>query len=222
MEGEDVRPLSTPPAGTRLLLVEPDPWRAESLRAFLAREKFQVEAEDSGVEPEVALLNLCERAGEVRARVERIRERFPAIKLVAFVREVDSHTVFPCLLLGVKGVLPFDANPKEVLAAVASVMAGSLWTPRPVLAQWIDRIATFGLGEASDRAFTRSEQRVLEGVRDELSNKEIARRLGVREATVKFHVGKLLKKTGTKDRRELARFVRETVPGAMSGTSLTP
>lgn len=61
-------------------------------------------------------------------------------------------------------------------------------------------------------AFTRSEQKVLEGLREELSNKEIARRIGVTEATVKFHVTKLLRKTGTRDRRELTRFIAETVP----------
>jgi len=206
--------LTRAPSSIRILLIETDPWRAESLRAFLLRDRYRVEEEGAdGVQPDVVLVNLCERAGEVRARVDRVKERFPNAQLVAFVREVDSHTVFPCLLMGVKGVLPFDAGAKDIQMAISAVLSGSLWTPRPVLAQWIDRIATFGVGAASDRAFTRSEQKVLDGVRDELSNKEIARRLGVREATVKFHVGKLLKKTGTKDRRDLARFVRETVPG---------
>jgi DNA-binding NarL/FixJ family response regulator len=193
-----------------------DPWREESLKAFLQRERYKLEEIDAeACEPDVALVNLCERAGEVRARVERIKERFENTQIVAFVREVDSHTVFPCLLMGVKGVLPFDASGKDIQMAIAAVLSGSLWTPRPVLAQWIDRIANFGVGAVSDRAFTRSEQKVLDGVRDELSNKEIARRLGVREATVKFHVGKLLKKTGTKDRRDLARFVKETVPSSV-------
>jgi DNA-binding NarL/FixJ family response regulator len=215
MEGP---PVTRQPGSTRILLIETDPWRAESLRAFLLRERYRIEEFDAeGAEPDVALVNLCERAGEVRARVERVKERFPKAQLVAFVREVDSHTVFPCLLMGVKGVLPFDAAPRDIQAAIGAVLSGSIWTPRPVLAQWIDRIATFGVGSGGDSAFTRSEQKVLDGVRDELSNKEIARRLGVREATVKFHIGKLLKKTGTKDRRDLARFVRETMPASGIG-----
>ena len=207
--------MTRSPGAIHVMLIEMDPWRHESLKGFLQRERYKLdEFEAEGAEPDVALVNLCERAGEVRARVDRIKAKFPNTQLVAFVREVDSHTVFPCLLMGVKGVLPFDASPKDIQMAIAAVLSGSLWTPRPVLAQWIDRIANFGVGAVSDRAFTRSEQKVLDGVRDELSNKEIARRLGVREATVKFHVGKLLKKTGTKDRRDLARFVRETVPGS--------
>jgi DNA-binding NarL/FixJ family response regulator len=198
-----------------VLLIDSDPWRSESLRRFLLEHKFRVETEErSSVVPEIILLNLCERAGEVKIRVERLRETFPDAKIVAFVREVDSHTVFPCLLLGVKGILAYDATPKEILAAITCVSSGSIWSPRAVLSQWIDRIASLGLTEATERAFTPSEHRVLGGVRDELSNKEIARRLGITEATVKFHVGKLLRKTGTKDRRDLARFVRETVPAS--------
>lgn len=200
-----------------MLLIDSDPWRGESLRRFLLEHKFRVVLEErSPVIPEIILLNLCERAGEVKIRVQRLRETFPDAKIVAFVREVDSHTVFPCLLLGVKGILAYDASPQEILAAMTCVISGSIWSPRAVLSQWIDRIAALGLTEATQRAFTPSEHRVLDGVRDELSNKEIARRLGVTEATVKFHVGKLLKKTGTKDRRDLARFVRETVPASTS------
>lgn len=197
----------------KLLLIESDPWRAESLQNFLVANRFRVERDErTSGEPDVVLLNLCERVGEVKIRVERLRETFRNARIVAFVREVDTHTVFPCLLLGVKGIIPYDANPKEILAAIACVMSGSIWSPRAVLSQWIDRIATLGMTEATERAFTRSEHRVLGGVREALSNKEIARRIGITEATVKFHVGKLLKKTGTKDRHDLARFVRETVP----------
>ena len=47
-----------------------------------------------------------------------------------------------------------------------------------------------------------------------LSNKEIGNRLHVTEATVKFHVGKLLRKTGAKDRRGLARTYQELAASA--------
>lgn len=197
-----------------VLLVEPDPWRRESLSAFLKKSGRRVETEErDGLRPDLVLVNLADRPGEGRDRILRLRADYPDAKIVAFAREIDSSSVFPCLLLGVKGVLAFDAQPKEIEAAFACVLEGSIWSPRAVLAQWIDRVAMLGLGEATGRAFTRSEQRVLDGLREELSNKEIARRIGITEATVKFHITKLLKKTGTRDRRELTRFMAETVPG---------
>lgn len=201
---------------TLVLLIEPDPWRAESLRAFLAKTRHRVATEEKpGVVPDLVLLNISDRPTEARSRVERLRLAYPAAKIVAFVREVDSTSVFPCLLLGVKGVVSFDASPKEIEAAFETVLSGSIWSPRSVLAQWIDRVAALGIGDGGHRAFTRAEHRVLDGLREELSNKEIARRIGVTEATVKFHVTKLLKKTGTRDRRELSRFVSEVVPAGM-------
>ena len=116
-------------------------------------------------------------------------------------------------MAGVKGILPQTAGAAELRHAIRCIREGSLWTPRAVLSEWVERVARLGI--SAGNAFTRSEQRVLEAVREELSNKEIARRLGVTEATVKFHVGKLLKKTGASDRRELARFASETLPGAL-------
>jgi DNA-binding NarL/FixJ family response regulator len=204
-------------ARKKLLLLEADPWRRASLSEFLASEGFDVrvvfvEADDV----DVVLVNLCEPDGEPRKRLEAVRAVRPGLKIAAFVREVAADTVFPCLLLGVKGILPFDADNEELRSALGCVIEGSLWTPRAVLSQWIDRIAAMGLGESGSHGLTRSEQRVLAGVREDLTNKEIARRLGVTEATIKFHVGKLLRKTGARGRRELARFARESVPGLVS------
>lgn len=199
-----------------LLLLESDPWRRESLVAFLAAEGFDVTTEDAAVEPEpeFVLVGLGDEPGSPTARIERIRARHPEAKVVAFVREVNARTTFPCLMAGVKGILPQSAGGAELRHAILCIREGSLWTPRAVLSEWVERVARLGL--SAGNAFTRSEQRVLEAVREELSNKDIARRLGVTEATVKFHVGKLLKKTGAADRRELARFASETLP-ALSG-----
>ncbi len=194
-----------------LLLLEGDPWRRESLAAFLDREGFDVSTEEgSAAGPEFVLVDLADENGTPTARIEKIRTRHPEAKVIAFVREVNARTTFPCLMAGVKGVLPHAAGGAELRNAIRCVREGSLWTPRAVLCEWVERVARLGIGGGG--AFTRSEQRVLEAVRDELSNKEIARRLGVTEANVKFHVGKLLKKTGAADRRELARFATETLP----------
>jgi DNA-binding NarL/FixJ family response regulator len=202
---------------TPLLLLESDPWRRESLVTFLSAEGFDVATEElpSAPEPEFVLLGLGDEPGAPGPRIEGLRTRYPAAKVVAFVREVKARTTFPCLMAGVKGLLPHTAGADELRHAIRCIREGSLWTPRAVLSEWVERVARLGIG--APNAFTRSEQRVLEAVREELSNKEIARRLGVTEATVKFHVGKLLKKTGAADRRELARFASDTLP-ALSGS----
>ena len=204
------RPLA--PKGARLLLLEPDPWRESSLAAFLRAEGYDVRVADAGeTAPDLALIDLRSGDGETRNQVESLRSKYPEMKTVAFVSDVNAGTVFPCFLLGIKGVLPAGATGDEVLLALAAVREGSVWTPRAVLSQWIDRIASLGF-DGAGRVFSPAEQRVLECLREEVSNKEIARRLGIAEATVKFHVGKLLRKTGTKDRRELTRFVAESAP----------
>lgn len=200
-----------------LLLLEADPWRRESLLAFLSGEGFEVLAEESDAAPELVLLDLADEPGSPAARIERVRARYPESKVLVFVREVNARTTFPCLMAGVKGVLPQTAGAAELRHAIRCVREGSLWTPRAVLSEWVERVSRLGLG--AGHAFTKSEHRVLEAVRDELSNKEIARRLGVTEATVKFHVGKLLKKTGAADRRELARFASETLPALAGGAA---
>ena len=193
-----------------LLLLEPDPWRAASLTEFLEKEGWDVQVPGTtrGTQ-DIVLVNLADRPGELRPRVDELRHRDPRFRAVAFLREVSAATVFPCLALGVKGVLPFDAPGKEIRSALLCVVEGSIWTPRAVLSEWIERVASLDLAGSGGIAFTRSERRVLDGVAEELPNKEIARRLGLSEATVKFHVGRLLRKTGTSSRRELARFVRD-------------
>jgi DNA-binding NarL/FixJ family response regulator len=209
-----------PAAGKhRLLLAESDPWRRESLASFLRAEGFAEVSE----KPDIILVNLCRRSMEASASVEGLKSAWPGASIVAFVTEVGPHTVFPCLLVGVKGILPFDASRREIVAALRAVLAGSLWVPRLLLSSWVERVVKEGLrgvpgflgpvGGANE-IFTKSEWRILEALAEELSNKDIGKRLHVTEATVKFHIGKLKRKTGAKDRRGLARIYNEIAAGS--------
>ncbi len=192
--------------GVRLLLLEPDRWRRSGLVTHLSSSGFQVLTDrEPGLEPEVVLANLAWRGPEVRDSLERLSRELDDPHVVAFVEDLGPEMTFPSLRLRVKGFLPVDATPEEVHSALCCVIGGSLWAPRSLLSRWVDQVSHPGSGTAGDFAFTRAEKRVLAGVLDELSNKEIGHRLGITESTVKFHVGKLLKKTGTATRLELAR-----------------
>jgi DNA-binding CsgD family transcriptional regulator len=79
--------------------------------------------------------------------------------------------------------------------------------PKP-LPEAVAELATELLHSALDTggvALSRREQQVLGAVLENLSNKEIAARLGISERTVKFHVSALLSKFGVRTRVELMR-----------------
>ena len=200
-------------------MVESDPWRRESLASFLQAEGFAEASE----KPDIILVNLCRRSAEASATVEGLKSAWPGAWIVAFVTEVGPHTVFPCLLAGVKGILPFDAARSEIVTALRAVLAGSLWVPRQLLSGWVERVlkeglrggpSVFGSVLGASEIFTKSEWQILQALAEELPNKEIGKRFNVTEGTVKFHISKLLRKTGAKDRRGLARVYNEITAGS--------
>lgn len=211
----------------RVLLVEKDLWRRESLAAFLESRLFQLVS----AEPDVILVNLCRRSSEASDAVHALRAEWPEARVVAFVNEIGAHTVFPCLVLNINGVLAYDAGKDELVAALRAVLAGSLWVPRELLAGWVQQVVRHGLrGVPVELAsiaghsdvFTPSEWKVLRSLDRDFSNKEIARACGISESTVKFHIGKLLRKTGAQDRRGLTRMYREMIGGGASGKAGFP
>jgi len=123
----------------------------------------------------------------------------------------DAALVAGMLDHGVKGVIPTTSGGDIAVAALRLVAAGGIFIP-PTVAKgegarspavnsrrmlrpgWLERL-------------TRSEAKVVELVAEGMSNKEIARDLGLAEATVKVHVSKALRKAEVKNRTELALLV---------------
>jgi two-component system nitrate/nitrite response regulator NarL len=98
---------------------------------------------------------------------------------------------------GQAGLLPRDASPEQIDAAIRAVAAGLI-----VRAADMPRPAFGPIAEEELSLLTPREVEVLAAIGNGLSNKAVARQLGISQHTVKFHVEALLRKLGAASRAE--------------------
>jgi DNA-binding NarL/FixJ family response regulator len=97
-----------------------------------------------------------------------------------------------------RGVLPFDASPEELRAAIRALAAGLVVGDGPLLLSGVERPADVG-------PLTEREVQVLGLVASGLANKQIALVLGISEHTVKFHVSSIYGKLNAANRTQAVR-----------------
>jgi DNA-binding NarL/FixJ family response regulator len=107
---------------------------------------------------------------------------------------------------GLHGFVLGDATPEDVGAALRAVGHGLLVLD-PILARALPALDTVARASAppelvAEQTLTEREREVLQLLALGLPNKTIARRLGVSEHTVKFHVGSILAKLEASSRTE--------------------
>ncbi|WP_028659769.1 response regulator [Nocardioides insulae] len=127
--------------------------------------------------------------------------------LVLTTFDLDEY-VFSAIRAGAAGFLLKDAPPEELLAAIRTVHAGdAVVAPsatRRLLAHVAGSLPVPSEGEDRRLAdLTDRERDVLILVGRALTNAEIAAELFLGEATVKTHLGRILAKTGSRDRAQL-------------------
>ena len=127
--------------------------------------------------------------------------------------EIDEY-VFGALRAGASGFLLKDAPPEQLIAAVHTVARGDgLLDPavtRAVVERFAATAAARPRGAAGWRASPTREREVLLLLVEGRSNREIAERLFVSEATVKTHVMAVLRKLGLRDRIQAVIFGYES------------
>ncbi len=135
-----------------------------------------------------------------------IRRARPNLRLIVIGPEGNDELVMDSIIAGARGYLELTAGPEMVRRAIDVVTGGSIWAPRRLLSKLIDRllkVSDTSLINAGPR-LTDRERQVLEHILMARSNREIARQLGIEERTVKAHVGRLMRKTGSDNRIELS------------------
>lgn len=122
--------------------------------------------------------------------------------------EEDHDFMVRALLSGVRGFLSKDASASDVKRAAQAVLAGDIWAPRITLLKAFERFLGDDFpvvyGDAMKDRLTRREQDIVGMVQSGMSDKEIARVLGISFRTVKTHLHNIFTKLDIHSRLKLA------------------
>jgi DNA-binding NarL/FixJ family response regulator len=217
-------------AGFRVLLERQD----GMVVAGEARNAAEAVAESHATAPDVVLLDVDLPGGGGIEAARRILDESPdgATRVVLLMASESDEAVFGALRAGVTGLLPKDADPSALVAAVQAVARGeALLAPgvaSRLLADYMSRPERLRSTPEQLEELTSREREVVALVAAGLSNEEIAEQLVVTRATAKTHVSRALCKLHARDRAQLvvlayeAGLVRPTPKGPGRSDVLSP
>ncbi|QIG46066.1 response regulator transcription factor [Nocardioides anomalus] len=156
--------------------------------------------------PDVVLMDLSMPVLDGVEATRRLLREVPTARVVVLTSFADTARVQEALRAGAVGYLLKDSEPATLLAAVRSAAAGSGPIDPRVTAALLEPTAA---QDEDAEALSPREREVLELVAQGLANKQIARRLGITERTVKAHVGSLFRRIGVADRTSAALWARD-------------
>lgn len=155
------------------------------------------------VSPDVVLMDLQMPGTDGVTATREITARYPDTKVVVLTSFSDSGRIIAALDGGAIGYLLKDTEPDDLLRGIREAARGdSPLHPRAAKELLTARRSSpSGVGPVE---LTPRESEVLVMVRQGLANKQIARRLGITERTVKAHLSSAFQRIGARDRTQAA------------------
>ncbi|GGV47833.1 DNA-binding response regulator [Streptomyces griseoflavus] len=155
---------------------------------------------------------------EATRRVVASGDRTRVLILTTFDLDEYAHAG---LRAGASGFLIKDAQPEELLSGIRSVATGDAVVAPSLTRRLLDAYAhhlpsgsgTAALAPEVDprlSSLTEREREILTVIGQGWTNTEIAARLHLAESTVKTHVGRILAKTGSRDRIQAVILAYDT------------
>ncbi len=153
-------------------------------------------------------------SGDDSVLVDRIRATRAAIAelpIVVVLQSVEPEVAVAVLRSGANGCLVLDADEREIVSATVAAAHGGA----PIDARLARYVIDDAMGGTRrEEQLTSREAEVLEGVLGGLSNKQIARQLGISEPTVKAYLTRVYQRLGVRSRTEAAMWAESRRQGS--------
>jgi DNA-binding NarL/FixJ family response regulator len=154
--------------------------------------------------PDVVLMDIRMEGGDGLNALGRMKLDYPELPIVLFSAYDNPTYIARAVALGASGYVLKSAPRERLVEALNMALAGeSAWT-REELRRVTGALATPRLSQDIEVPLTQRESEVLRQMALGLTNKEIAKMLGISYETVKEHVQHILRKIGVSDRTQAA------------------
>jgi DNA-binding NarL/FixJ family response regulator len=152
--------------------------------------------------PDVAVLDVRLQDGDGITVCREIRSTFPRTACLMVTSYHGDQALFSAILAGAAGYVHKQARAQELVTAVRTVALGQPVLDAHAVQRVMDRLRELMADPMS--ALAEQERNVLELIGVGLTNRQIAERMRLSEATVKNYVSALLTKLGMQRRSQAA------------------
>jgi len=172
---------------------------------------------------DVLLLDVAPLGGHAVETIQSVGALSPGTRTLLFASDCTEHFIAHVLRSGGAGCLPKECGATDLCRAIRAVQAGEFWAPRRAVARAFRPISAaipdWSVPQDRWRAqLSPREHEIVQWMRTGLSNKEIARKLGISDMTVKTHAHNIFHKLEVSGRGRLFGLGNQTGHAAIAFT----
>ncbi|MDP9321854.1 MAG: response regulator transcription factor [Chloroflexota bacterium] len=207
----------------RVLICDDHEVVREGLRGLISRQAGMSVVGEAGTvaevieaamrsKPDVVIMDVRLPDGSGVEACREIREARPETRVVMLTSYADDEALFASIIAGASGYLLKQTRGQAVVDAITTVAAGRSLLDPDVTGKVLERLRESRAEDPALASLTEQERKVLAGLAEGKTNREIGDALFLSEKTVKNYVSRILDKLGLSRRAEAAAYMAKHRP----------
>jgi two-component system response regulator DevR len=208
---------------TRVLICDDHEVVREGLRGLIGRQTGMSVVGEAGtvaesidaaarVKPDVVIMDVRLPDGSGVEACRTIREARPETRVIMLTSYADDDALFASIIAGASGYLLKQTRGQAVIDAITAVAAGGSLLDPKVTGKVLERLRESRAEDPALASLTDQERKVVAGLAEGKTNREIGEALFLSEKTVKNYVSRILDKLGLSRRAEAAAYMAKHKP----------